>query len=180
MSHNNFVLTGTLIPNAVPSDENIEYLQENLKAYGLSYVFTVNDANSESPGTVEVFTEFSGRKSPEDLIKSSLNAFVELVSVLPVKYSGVVVMASYDENDPDKETETSCVFHANKIVSTVTYNSDAEALRKNYRRIWDEAYAQGVADQITSTSMPGVAGCFCNTPSNCVCFIAPARANPYD
>ena len=179
MSHNS-VLTGTLIPNAVPSDENIEYLLERVKAYGLSYAFTVNSADSESPGTVEVFAEFSGQKAPEDLIKSSLNAFMAFVSFLPVKYSGIVVMASYDENEPDEETETSCVFHANKLVSTVTSNSDSETLRKNYRRIWAEAYAQGVADQITSASMPGVAGCFCDTPSNCVCFIAPARANPYD
>lgn len=45
--------------------------------------------------------------------------------------------------------------------------------------IWAEAYTQGIQDEITSQSNPGIAGCFCSTPSNCRCFIAPARVNPY-
>lgn len=45
--------------------------------------------------------------------------------------------------------------------------------------VWAEAYTQGIQDEITSQSNPGVAGCFCPTPSACTCFIAPARVNPF-
>lgn len=44
--------------------------------------------------------------------------------------------------------------------------------------VWQSAYDQGVDDQRTSASNPGIAGCFCNS-SACRCFIAPARSNPY-
>lgn len=44
--------------------------------------------------------------------------------------------------------------------------------------VWQAAYEQGVDDQITSASNPGIAGCFCNS-TPCRCFIAPARVNPY-
>lgn len=48
-----------------------------------------------------------------------------------------------------------------------------------YADIWDAAYRQGIDDERTSKSNPGIAGCFCNTPTNCHCFIEPARVNPY-
>jgi len=51
--------------------------------------------------------------------------------------------------------------------------------RERYAEIWDAAYRQGVEDERTSRSNPGIAGCFCTTPSDCRCFIQPARVNPY-
>ena len=55
-------------------------------------------------------------------------------------------------------------------------HSDIAALMA---RAWDEAYALGVQDERTSKANAGIAGCFCSTPSQCQCYIAPARVNPY-
>lgn len=44
--------------------------------------------------------------------------------------------------------------------------------------VWQDAYSTGVADERTSESNIGIAGCLCGQQV-CRCKVEPARCNPY-
>lgn len=221
----NSIVTGNLKPMYIPIKTTIELFRSHMAAENLSPGFSIKDRLEEDPGVIEIFWEFPGKQLPDIAmtIKHALASVLDRAEKSGVVYSGTIILASYDDEDPDEENQYSCFVDSNflpvpflkaigdtpavypykplqgakaqqtpkppqpvpaaKSMDKLKHKykdiwEDADELNSKYKKIWDEAYALGVEDQKTSASMPGVAGCFCSS-SPCVCFVPPARVNPY-
>ena len=185
-----------------PTVTNIALFRDHMENKNLTDGFSINDHLEENSGVIEVFWEFPGKELPDIVItvKNALKGVLEQAQLSGAIYSGTINLVSYEDNNPDEENQYVCFVDSNKLpvpfleavgtspsVPTKAKRSSApvqmlsitsEDLNRKYREIWAEAYNLGVEDQKTSASMPGVAGCFCDS-SPCVCFIPPARVNPY-